>query len=129
MSTLPPPSTVPFAAPPLSFVVGFQAEEGAGGEDGQQSNGGGGGSKKPAAPKEEDSEFVRQAMNAAKDIQDQIANGVRTIDIPAVRKGGMKGGREGGEGERRRGGVRACMRSFVRSCLRACAVVSFGFDV
>lgn len=36
-------------------------------------------------PKEEDSEFVRQAMSAAKDIQDQIANGERTIDIPAVR--------------------------------------------
>lgn len=35
-------------------------------------------------PKEEDSEFVRQAMSAAKDIQDQIANGERTIDIPAV---------------------------------------------
>eukprot|EP00903_Cladosiphon_okamuranus_P007802 g7551.t1 len=61
-------------------LLNLKAEEGADGEDGEQPNGG----KKPPAPKEEDSEFVRQAMNAAKDIQDQIANGVRTIDIPAV---------------------------------------------
>lgn len=31
---------------------------------------------------------MRQAMNAAKDIQDQIAKGVRTIDIPAVSEEG-----------------------------------------
>ncbi|CAN0006915.1 unnamed protein product, partial [Ectocarpus sp. 8 AP-2014] len=71
-------------------LLGLKAEEGGDGEDGHQPNGssnsngnGGGGSKRPGA-KEEESEFVRQAMNAAKDIQDQIANGVRTIDIPAV---------------------------------------------
>ncbi|CAN0415553.1 unnamed protein product, partial [Ectocarpus sp. 12 AP-2014] len=67
-------------------LLGLKAEEGGDAEDGQQPNGssnGGGGSKRPGA-KEEESEFVRQAMNAAKDIQDQIANGVRTIDIPAV---------------------------------------------
>ncbi|CAN0217051.1 unnamed protein product, partial [Scytosiphon promiscuus] len=68
-------------------LLGLKAEEGADGEDGQANggtNGGGGGSGKRPAAKEEDSEFVRQAMNAAKNIQEQIANGVRTIDIPGV---------------------------------------------
>ncbi|CAN0150637.1 unnamed protein product [Ascophyllum nodosum] len=68
--------------------------EGAGeGEDGggasgshgnNASNGGTNSNGKRPPTKEEDSEFVRQAMSAAKDIQDQIANGERTIDIPAV---------------------------------------------